>query len=214
MYVDVTFVLDSSGSIGAGNYDKVRDYVHGFSDALDIGPEENQVGVIIFSEEPEIIFNLSRYHNKSELLNAIDMIPYRKGATNTGDALRLLINDSFTLEAGARLDDETIFRLAIVLTDGNSNRGEPVETAAAAVHAFEPAILVYVIAVGDSIGQEELEQIATAPEFIDHLDSFDADQLTAAQLDRSYQICFTGKSTTKMTLYIKVHTCIPPPMHN
>ncbi len=191
------FVLDSSGSIGKGNYNEVRRYVGRFSDALDISTNENQVGVIIFSDEPETVFDLDTFGNKSGLLNAIDEIPYRAKATNTGDALRLMINESFTIEGGARLDDDSIFRLAIVMTDGASNRGEAVEIAAAAVHAFRPTILVYVIAVGDidDDRQEELEQIATAPEFIDHLDSFDPDQLTAAQLDRSYEICFTGTVT-------------------
>ena len=193
VYTDLMFVLDSSGSVLAENYENVREYVHTFSEALEIGPDANQVGVIIFGDLPEIVFNLSTYSNKTNLLNGINNIPYLDEFTNTGDALRLMIDGGFSPDAGARLNDESIFRLAIVLTDGKSNRGEDVETAAAAVHAFEPPILVYVIGVTDNVNQEELESIATSPSFIDNLENFDPSLLLAVQLERSYEICFTSK---------------------
>ena len=76
------------------------------------------------------------------------------------------------------------------MTDGRS--GQLVDDAAAAVHSFNYTILVYVIGVTDSTRQEELEVIATAPEFITHLDSFDQAELVATQEARAYEICFTG----------------------
>ena len=112
------FVLDSSGSIGSLNYNKVRNFTSDFVDNFEeIGPEGTQVGVIVFSSYLQIIFNLSTYSSKDELLSAIDMIPYYGQGTNTADALYLLINEAFTEEAGARLDDSTVFRLAIVMHD-------------------------------------------------------------------------------------------------
>ena len=198
---DLIFVLDSSGSVGSDNYDEVRTFVHTFVSALEIGAKENQVGVIIFGDLPETIFHLNQYWNKEELLQAINGIPYIGGFTNTGDALRLMISEGFTEQSGARLDDDTIFRLAVVMTDGKSNRGEPVLTAAPAVHAFRPPILVYVIGVTDSVNVAELEAIATAPEFNDYLESFDPALLLQSQEQRSYEICFKGLHPKKIHVY-------------
>ncbi len=79
VFFDLIFVLDSSGSINNNhpdNYDQVLGYVHNFVSQLAIGPDANQVGVIIFGIQEEIVFNLSTYSNKSNLLQAINAVPY------------------------------------------------------------------------------------------------------------------------------------------
>ena len=193
MRTDLIFVVDSSGSIGEDSYERVREFVHSFANGLKIGAKENQVGVIIFSDTSEVVFNLNTYHVKEDLLNAISNIPYIGGATYTAAGLRQLVDVGFTKEAGARLDSATVLRLAVVMTDGmsNINRSDTL-VAAERVHAFRPAILVYVVAVTDNVDEVELETIATATEFIDRLESFDTSLLQESQEERSHEICFTG----------------------
>ena len=192
---DLIFVLDSSGSIGPVSYQRVREFVYNFASGLKIGPKDNQVGVIIFSNVSQTVFNLDTYQVKEDLLNAINLIPYIGMFTHTADGLRKLIDVGFTKEAGARLDSTTVFRLAIVMTDGisNINRDDTL-IAAERVHAFRPTILVYVVAVTDFVDEVELNTIATAPEFIDRLEFFDSSLLQESQEERSYEICFTGFS--------------------
>lgn len=205
------FVLDSSGSINNNhpdNYGEVLAFVYNFVDQLTIGPEANQVGVIIFGVNEHIIFNLSSYSNKSNLLQAIEDIPYlHGGATNTGDAIRTMAEVGFSREAGARVDDATIFRIGIVLTDGLSNAGEPLVNVTADVHAFKPPILLYAIGVGSGVNHEELEIIASEPGFIDQLQSFRADLFQQSQEQRTYEICFTGMCTfiTIMQMFILLY---------
>ncbi len=112
VFFDLIFVLDSSGSINNNhpdNYDQVLGFVHNFVSQLAIGPDANQVGVIIFGNQEQIVFNLSTYSNKSNLLQAINAVPYLSEYTNTGDALRTMGDVGFSMEAGAREDDSTIF---------------------------------------------------------------------------------------------------------
>ncbi len=136
VFFDLIFVLDSSGSINddhPDNYNQVLGFVHNFVSQLAIGPDANQVGVIIFGNQEEIVFNLSTHSNKSNLLQAINAVPYLNEYTNTGNALCTMGDVGFSTEAGARMDDNTIFRIGIVLTDGRSNTGERLETATAHV---------------------------------------------------------------------------------
>ncbi len=186
------FVLDSSGSIGSANYEEVRNFVYNFASGITIGPKANQVGVIIYGETYIIEFSLSTYKSEAPLLQAVKDIPYPGGSTNTGDALRAMAEIGFSKESGARSDDDSVFRIAIVMTDGKANTGEPVANASAAVHATQPPILVYAIGVGDGVNLDELNLIATGPKFVDQLESFDPELLKQSQEQRAYQICFKG----------------------
>ena len=192
--MDLIFALDSSGSIGPSNYQKVREFVKNFiMSGITIGRDDDQVGVIIFSDGTRVVFNLNTYQNQVQLLDAINNIPYIDGSTNTAAALRQLIDEGFTVGGGARLDSKTVLRVAIVMTDGMSNvNSSDTPIAAARVHDFKPAILVYAVGVTDSVNQEELNEIATSPDFVENLESFDDSLLKEYQEERSYEICVKG----------------------
>ena len=192
--MDLIFVLDSSNSIGSGNYQRVREFVKNFiMSGLTIGKNDDQVGVIIFSDGAQVVLYLNTYQNQVQLLNAIDKIPYLDSYTNTAAALRQLIDEGFTEGGGARLELKTVLRVAIVMTDGMSNIN-PSDTpiAAARVHDFKPAILVYAVGVTDNVIQKELNEIATSPDFVENLESFDDSLLKEYQEERSYEICVRG----------------------
>ena len=191
--MDLIFVLDSSGSVGSSDYQRVREFVKNFIMSISIGQDEDQVGVIIFSSDAQVVFNLNTYQNQAQLLSAISSIPYISGSTNTAAALRQLIDEGFTEGGGARLDSKTVLRIAIVMTDGKSNvNAGDTPIAAERVHDFRPSILVYAVGVTSSVNQDELNEIATSPEFIENLESFDDSLLKEYQEERSYEICFKG----------------------
>ena len=192
--MDLIFVLDSSSSIGSVNFQEVREFVKNFiMSGITIGRDDDQVGVILFGSTAQVVFNLNAYQTQAELLNAINSISYTGQRTNTAAALRQLIDEGFTVGGGARLDSKTVLRVAIVMTDGMSNVN-PSDTpiAAARVHDFKPAIFVYAVGVTDNVNQEELNKIATSPEFVENLESFDASLLKEYQEERSYEICAKG----------------------
>lgn len=194
---DIFFVLDGSGSIGSSNFEQVRRFETEFVSNLEIGPQDNQVGTIVFSSVGSIAFYLNSYNNSNDVLSAIQTIPYPSGSTNTPDGLCQMVRHGFTEANGARPTSAAVFRVAIVMTDGKSNeRSSECQwdtlQAAAAVHALSPPVLVYVIGVTQNVNQEELEAIATSPEDITYLDSFDKDILQEAQEEHIDEVCKTG----------------------
>lgn len=195
---DVSFVLDSSGSVGVDNYQTVKEFVYNFTEELEIGPDRNRVSVTIFGNNGSVVFGFDQYDNKTALLEAIEDVPYLRQWTNTADGLCKALNN--VLRNSTRLMSLSVFKLVIVLTDGRSNRvskgcGNTTQAAAALTKfAQDNSILVYAVAVTNNVNMEELELIATSPEFITHLDSFDSTDLDSTQQLQAYQLCFTGKT--------------------
>ena len=63
----------------------VKDVVSKF----DIGANKIRVGTEIFSDRTYIQFHLNKYPTKAALTQAISNIPYKRGTTNTGQALKV-----------------------------------------------------------------------------------------------------------------------------
>ena len=85
------------------------------------------------------------------------------------------------------------------MTDCHSNQvsnecGTTIQAAAALTRfAEDNSVLVYVVGVTKCVNMTELELIATSPEFITYLDSFDSTDLDSTQQLQAYELCFTGK---------------------
>ena len=197
------FVLDSSGSINhanSTNWDRVKQFVERFTRELRFGSNsKDHVGVITFGLTATININLNHTHDSTSLSNAIFNLPYLNERTNTADGLCKLTQLEWR---------PNVLRVALVVTDGRSNERSSqqcgrTERAAMLVHTTEPEILVYVIGVTDRVRDAELAIIASSPEYVDHLDSFDEEELNFARQHQTYRICFTGTNTK----YIAI-TCI------
>ena len=163
-----------------------------------IGPNDNQIGTIVFSSVGTVAFYLNSYNNSADLLNAIGGLYYPGGNTNTADGLCKLLRYGFAAGQGSRPSSAAVYRIAIVMTDGQSNK-ESAEChwstlqAAEAVHNATPPILVYVIGVTQSVNQAELEAIATKSDYITYLASFDKDILQEAQESHADEVCRKGQ---------------------
>ena len=156
----------------------MRSFVKMFVNSLTIGPNDNQVGMIVFGNDAAIAFNLDTYDNATDVVRAIDDYPHPNSAhTNTADALCKLIR-GFSKENGARAASASVFRFAILLTDGQSNRNSSdcnnwdTIQAARAVHNLDPPVLVYAIGVTENANMEELETIASSPNGAKEIESF------------------------------------------
>ena len=73
------FVLDSSGSLGEYNFRILKQFVVNITSALDIGRNLTQVGAITFNNYPLLRVPIDKYDSKTNLLNAINAIPYYPG---------------------------------------------------------------------------------------------------------------------------------------
>ncbi len=198
MNSDIMFILDASGSIGQSNFESVREYSTQFIDRLAIGPNDNQIGVVTFSSSAQLLFDLDTYSDRTSLQQAIENIIYTSGGTNIPAALCQLVTVFSSNTSGARFD-ASVFRIAIFMTDGESNEDSnpcnfrSVSEASRAVHSVYPPILVYAIGVGSSVNQEELNNTASGPEYVSSIESFSNSDLNCVQNMQKDEICYSSK---------------------
>ena len=176
----------------------MRQFEHDFVDQLRIGPNDNQVGTIVFSDYGSVIFNLNAYNNKVDILQSILNINYPGDSTNTADGLCKLVRYGFSDGHGARPTSGAVFRIAIVMTDGMSNK-ESSECqwntlqAAEAVRELSPPVLVYAIGVTSSVNDDELNAIASGPKFVTYIDSFNSHIIQETQESHVDEVCERGQ---------------------
>ena len=65
---DIVFVVDSSGSIGYNNFEKVKVFLQGLVNSLDIGQDLTRVGLLLFNDKQTWEFRLDQYDSKVEVL--------------------------------------------------------------------------------------------------------------------------------------------------
>ena len=182
----MVFVIDRSGSIGVGNFQQIRRFVANITTELfrnSISPPA--VGVIVFSNEAAIEFELQSHSDLSSLLSDIENIRYPGGNTNTSGALSLLL--STAQDGRLRLRSNSL-KVAIVITDGGSNNPVATEIAATMLHASNIFNVVYAVGIARAI-RTELQLIASDPRFVLFTESFSNADLQQLQENILPQLC-------------------------
>lgn len=151
---DIFFLLDTSSSINFDDFDKQKAFVQDLIKVFDISETKTRIAVALFSSGYYSQFPFYRYNDKSDIINAIDRIRHRGGNTETGRAIGRMVRDGF------RFAREGVVRIAFVLTDGKSQRGDV--TIAEAAKAKEDNIFIYAIGVGKA-DIDELNAIGSDP---------------------------------------------------
>lgn len=93
-------MLDSSGSVGAANFQKMLGFVRNVANSFSVGLRDVQIGVDTFQTTHKAEFYLNTYSSKQPMLNAINNIQYTQGLTHTGEAISFMANDSFSAAHG------------------------------------------------------------------------------------------------------------------
>ena len=159
--LDVVFVIDTSGSIGFSNFQLIREFTANITTELIRNSTRSSVGVILFDSNAHIQFSLQTYTSLNSLLSAINNLPYSGGGTDTDEALTLLLSTAQNGVLGLRNDS---FKVAIVITDGQSSSRTATLAAAARLHASN---IFDVYAVGiEGAYLPELQGIASSPDFV------------------------------------------------
>ena len=99
---DILFIVDSSGSVGASNFQKTLGFIQNMTNGFNVGPHDIQIGMITFDTKPYLQFHLNKFHNKNNVINAVGHTQYTKGGTYTHLALKYASDTSFTPANGAR----------------------------------------------------------------------------------------------------------------
>ena len=168
------------------------------SSSFIIGPNDVQVAFVLFGTRATVEWGLTKYHNKTSLIQAILRMRYLRTTTNLNDALYLTRTQVFAPGRGTR---PGACKLTVILTDGEDNvpvTGTPL-TIQNATKCKNQGIRLIAVGVTDEIDEQRLLQIASSPEDIYTVDDFPdlssiTDQLKKQLHDSSQPTRPTGMS--------------------
>ena len=147
-------MLDLSGSV-EDQYERTIAFTKRVILGLDMAFDRTRIGVITFGTDVTIQFDLNKYRDKQEVLNAISFYP-NAGRTNTQEAINRMRNGLFTSNGGAR---SGVPDIGILVTDGYSNVNQP-NTIPEAERAKNRDIAIFAVAIGNKVDMGEINGIA------------------------------------------------------
>ncbi|KAM6955359.1 collagen, type XXVIII, alpha 2a [Lycodopsis pacificus] len=162
--MELVFVIDSSESVGPENFEIVKDFVTRLVDRTTVGRNATRIGLVLYSLDVHLEFNLVRYMSKQDVKQAIRKMPYMGEGTYTGTAIRKATQEAFvSARPGVR-------KVAIVITDGQTDKREPVKLEIAVREAHAANIEMYALGIVNSSDPtqteflQELNLIASDPD--------------------------------------------------
>ncbi|XP_015282167.1 PREDICTED: LOW QUALITY PROTEIN: collagen alpha-6(VI) chain-like [Gekko japonicus] len=164
MKADIMFLVDSSGSIGDENFNKMKNFMSHLVNKSHIGLDQVRIGVVQFSDIAKEEFPLNKYSAKSDIIEAIRRMAAIKENTLTGQALEF-VAEYFTPSKGSR---SSVNKILILLTDGEAQD----EVKAPAVALREDGITIYSVGVFNA-NKTQLEEISGKSELVFHVENFD-----------------------------------------
>ncbi|XP_062861748.1 collagen alpha-3(VI) chain [Trichomycterus rosablanca] len=150
---DIIFLIESS--MGPQNVNAVREFIKKYIDTMPIGPDQVQIGVVMFSNTPRLEIDLNSYKSKEELIAALARIkPKQATEVNIGAALNFVRTDMLRPEKGSRIQDRVP---QIVLLITNKKSKDSVQQPAEALQRL--GVLTMSVGSGKA-DRAELQQIA------------------------------------------------------
>ena len=178
----VLFVVDTSGSIGASTFNKVRDLLANISEKL---CDRLRVAMMTYSHNINLEFCFNCHTDRRDIFNAIKRVQYRGGATHTTDATKCACDTLLTPECGLPGGRTTSNIDIVYLTDGYHN-GPCKSNLTKEVICFhnQRNINTYAIAVGSAAFKSV--QILENPHDLNDSHIFNVDNLD--ELERTFQL--------------------------
>ncbi|XP_054602928.1 collagen, type XXVIII, alpha 2a [Nothobranchius furzeri] len=149
--MELVFVIDSSESVGPENFGIIKDFVTRLVDRTTVGRNATRIGLVLYSLDVHLEFNLTRYVSKEDVKQAIRKMPYMGEGTYTGTAIRKATQGAFfSARPGVR-------KVAIVITDGQTDKREPVKLDMAVREAHAANIEMYALGIVNSSDPTQAE---------------------------------------------------------
>ena len=67
----------------------MKTFINEAIELINVDEDNSNVALITFGNEAQLEFGLNAYHTRIELQEAVSNVAYRRGSTNTADALRM-----------------------------------------------------------------------------------------------------------------------------
>lgn len=98
----MAFVIDSSGSVGRKNWERMKRFVKVFVSKFDVGFSTAHVAAIAYSTYPKITLQFRNYQGTDEVNRRLDRMRWQRGFTYTDKALLLADSQLFQTSRGMR----------------------------------------------------------------------------------------------------------------
>ena len=100
--VDIAFIIDSSGSIGRTNWERMKRFLKALISRLDVSPSATHVAAVAYSTNPEVVMRFSSKQDTDEVNRLFDEMRWQRGFTYMDKALQLADNDLLQTSNGMR----------------------------------------------------------------------------------------------------------------
>ena len=152
------FVVDGSGSIEnpqKGNFQRAKDFIIEIVKSFNIGKEATQVALVLYNNEPEVVFKFK--YKFDEIEEEIQDMKHPGGGTKTGKALDKVRNDVFKK---LKKEREDLPKVVVVVTDGRSQDNVSVP----AQQLRDDGATIISLGVGCCFDEDELNEMASDPD--------------------------------------------------
>ncbi|KAM8967064.1 collagen alpha-6(VI) chain [Pelodytes ibericus] len=161
---DVIFLVDSSGSIGPPNYDKMKTFMKNLVNKTEIGRDKVQFAVVQFSDTTNVEFQLDQYTTMGPIMDSIDKMIYMGQHTYTGKALEF-VSEYFSQAKGAR---PKVRKFLILITDGQAT--DAVKIPAESLR--NSSVIIFSVGIFNA-SKDQLLEISGKTENLFYLESFE-----------------------------------------
>ena len=100
--MDIAFVVDSSGSIGRTNWERMKRFLKALVSRLDVSPSTAHIAAIAYSNSAEVVMMFNGVQGTNQINQLLDGMRFQRGFTYTDKALLLADSDLFQFSTGMR----------------------------------------------------------------------------------------------------------------
>ena len=111
--MDIAFVVDSSGSIGRTNWERMKRFLKALVSRLDVSPSATHIAAIAYSTRPEVVMRFNGVQGTNQVNQMLDGMRYQRGVTYIDKALLLADSDLFQSSNGMRSNVPKVSRIPI-----------------------------------------------------------------------------------------------------
>ena len=100
--MDIAFIIDSSGSIGRSNWERMKRFLKALVSKLDVSASTTHVAAIAYSTDPQVVMRFRNFQGTAQVNLVFDRMAWQRGFTYTDRALQLADRDLFKTANGMR----------------------------------------------------------------------------------------------------------------
>jgi len=164
---DVIFVLDSSGSVGRDNWEKVRKFVINTVRELGVGKGRTQVGMVVYGTKAYEKFSLTQFTDVEDMVKEVKEFDWLDANTNTSGGIWRMME----MFKESKRPNSDVPKIGIVITDGKSTT-DNTSTVPYAMDAKKAGILMVAVGIGNQTDYKELQGIASNDSLILEVSNF------------------------------------------